>query len=76
VKRDGGIVSYTVEELEQMRRRRESKTDWARVDAMTEAELDAAIASDPDWADIPRNWYRHAPLPRSAAQGGQAPPRS
>ncbi len=43
-----------------MRARGESRTDWARVDAMTEAELEAAIASDPDWADIPRDWYQHA----------------
>jgi uncharacterized protein (DUF4415 family) len=60
VKKDGDIVSYTVAELEQMRSRGESKTDWARVDAMTEAELEAAIASDPEWADIPRDWYKHA----------------
>jgi uncharacterized protein (DUF4415 family) len=60
VKKDGNIVSYTVDELEQMRARGESRTDWARVDAMTEAELEAAIASDPDWADIPRDWYEHA----------------
>ena len=60
MKKDGNIVSYTVEELEQMRARGESRTDWARVDAMTEAELEAAIASDPDWADIPRDWYQHA----------------
>ena len=60
MKKDGNIVSYTVEELEQMRARGESKTDWARVDAMSEAELEAAIASDPDWADIPRDWYKHA----------------
>ena len=26
----------------------------------TKAELEAAIASDPDWADIPQDWYRHA----------------
>jgi hypothetical protein len=38
MKKDGDIVSYTVEELEQMRARGESRTDWARVDAMTEAE--------------------------------------
>jgi uncharacterized protein (DUF4415 family) len=62
MKKDGDIVSYTVEELEQMRARGESGTDWARVDAMTEAELEAAIASDPDWADIPRDWYKHATL--------------
>jgi uncharacterized protein (DUF4415 family) len=60
MKKDGDIVSYTVEELEQMRARGESRTDWARVDAMTEAELEAAIASDPDWADIPRDLYKHA----------------
>jgi hypothetical protein len=44
VKKDGNIVSYTVEELEQMRARGEDQTDWARVDAMTEEELEAAIA--------------------------------
>jgi uncharacterized protein (DUF4415 family) len=60
VRKDGNIVSSTVEELEQMRARGESKTDWARVDAMTEAELEAAIASDPDWADIARDWYELA----------------
>jgi uncharacterized protein (DUF4415 family) len=28
--------------------RTQGKTDWARVDALTEDELEAAIASDPD----------------------------
>ena len=37
------IVRYTAEEIEAMRRRGESRTDWARVDAMTEEELEAAI---------------------------------
>jgi uncharacterized protein (DUF4415 family) len=53
-------VSYTAGELEQMRAQGKSRTDWARVDAMTEAELEAAIASDPDWSDLPRDWYKHA----------------
>jgi uncharacterized protein (DUF4415 family) len=60
VKRDGDIVSFTAEELRAMIERGEDRTDWARVDAMTEEELEAAIASDPDWADIPRDWYQHA----------------
>lgn len=60
MKKDGDIVSYTVAELEAMRARGESRSDWARVDAMTEEELEAAIASDPDWADIPRDWYERA----------------
>jgi uncharacterized protein (DUF4415 family) len=62
VQKRGNIVSYTTDELKEMIERGEDQTDWARVDAMTEAELEAAIASDPDWADIPRDWYRHAML--------------
>ena len=37
----------------------EGETDWPRVDAMSEAELDAAIASDPDDpGDDPTFWER------------------
>ena len=32
--------------------RRKGKTDWARFDAITDAEVEAAIANDPDWADF------------------------
>lgn len=32
--------------------RRKGKTDWARVDAMTEEEIEAATASDPDWDEF------------------------
>jgi uncharacterized protein (DUF4415 family) len=31
--------------------RRKSETDWARLDALTDAEIDASIANDPDWSD-------------------------
>ncbi len=40
-------------------------TDRARVLAMTENELEAAIAADPDWAELPRDWYKDA-RPRHA----------
>ena len=60
MKKDGDIVSYTAAELRAMIERGEDHSDWARVDAMTEEELEAAIASDPDWADIPHDWYEHA----------------
>lgn len=36
--------------------RRKGKTDWARFDAMTDAEIDAAIAGDPDAAPIDIDW--------------------
>ncbi|MGQ0685797.1 BrnA antitoxin family protein [Bradyrhizobium sp.] len=32
--------------------RRKGKTDWAHFDAMTDAEIEAAIADDPDWAEF------------------------
>jgi uncharacterized protein (DUF4415 family) len=32
--------------------RREGKTDWARIDAMTDEEVEASIANDPDWAEF------------------------
>jgi uncharacterized protein (DUF4415 family) len=60
VRKQGSIVSYSAEELREMLGRGEDETDWARLDAMTEEELEAAIASDPDWADIPLDWYKHA----------------
>jgi uncharacterized protein (DUF4415 family) len=31
--------------------RRKSQTDWARLDALTDEEIDASIANDPDWSD-------------------------
>ena len=32
--------------------RRKGKTDWARVDAMTDEEVEASIVNDPDWAEF------------------------
>jgi uncharacterized protein (DUF4415 family) len=46
---------YTAAELDAMIARGEDKTDWARVDAMTEEELERAIAEDPD-SDPPIDW--------------------
>ena len=41
------IIEYPDGKLE----RRKSQTDWARLDALTDAEIDASIANDPDWSD-------------------------
>ena len=50
------IRRHTLEDLERM----ESRTDWERVDRMTEEELEAAIAADPDWRDMPADWHEAA----------------
>jgi uncharacterized protein (DUF4415 family) len=51
---------YSAEELRALRARDGSRTDLARLDAMTGAQLDAAIAADPDWLTIPRDWHRES----------------
>ena len=32
--------------------RRKGKTDWARLDALTDDEIEASIANDPDWQEF------------------------
>ena len=50
------IVSYTSDEMEAMRLRGESKSDWARAAAMTQVEIEAAIADHPDEAVLVFDW--------------------
>lgn len=57
---DGNIRRYSADELRAMIARGESKTDWQAVRNMTEEELEASIASDPDWKDVPVDWYKDA----------------
>jgi uncharacterized protein (DUF4415 family) len=56
----GRIVSYTTEEIAAKRARGEDKTDWAAVQAKTEAQLAADIASDSAWKGVPEDWVKHA----------------
>jgi uncharacterized protein (DUF4415 family) len=57
---DENIKRYTREELRAMRERGEDLTDWAKIDAKTEEEIEAAIASDPDEAGIEWDWDKAA----------------
>jgi uncharacterized protein (DUF4415 family) len=50
------MVRYSAEQLDAMRRRGESRTDWTKVDAMTEAELEASIVADPDDVHEAPDW--------------------
>jgi uncharacterized protein (DUF4415 family) len=50
------IVTHTVEEMRSMTARGESKSDWSRAGAMHSAEIEAAIATDADEADITVDW--------------------
>jgi uncharacterized protein (DUF4415 family) len=58
VRKRGNIVSYTAEEIDEMRRRHGSLTDWDRVKAMSEEELEASIAADPDDIHEELDWSK------------------
>lgn len=46
------IVRYTAEEIREMVARGEDRTDWARVDALTDEDIERAMRDDPDWQDL------------------------
>ena len=50
----GRIVRVTVEEARQMK----GRTDYARLDAMTDEEIAQAVAEDPDAAPLDIDWTR------------------
>jgi uncharacterized protein (DUF4415 family) len=52
------IVRYTAEDIASKLARGEDRTDWAKVDAMTEADIQAAIAADPDDIKDEPDWTR------------------
>lgn len=50
------IVKYTAEELAELVEREGSGTDWEKAEAMTEAEIEAAVAADADEAGMVLDW--------------------
>jgi uncharacterized protein (DUF4415 family) len=60
MKKGKGISKFSANELEERRARGESRTDLARVRTKMAKELERDIASDPDFKDVPRDWYKDA----------------
>ena len=56
MKRKKPIFSYSADEVVKRRERGEDLTDWLRVDQLTEADIDAAIADDADADTGPIDW--------------------
>jgi uncharacterized protein (DUF4415 family) len=48
VQKDENITRITLDEARKLVAEGKSHTDWTKVDAMTEEDLEAAIRSDPD----------------------------
>jgi uncharacterized protein (DUF4415 family) len=57
---DAFIRRFTADELRAKRARGESRTDHDYLRNLTEEELERSIADDPDWKDIPTNWFEGA----------------
>ncbi len=46
------IVSYSPDEIRAKIARGEDRTDWARVDALSDEDIERAMRDDPDWAEF------------------------
>ena len=46
--------------------KQKGKTDWKRVDALTDADIATAIQNDPDTSEGSRDWFRDAMVLRPA----------
>ena len=60
MQRNENIVRYSLKEIKEKLAAGEDRTNWTKVDALTEEKLEAAIASDPDWKNIPADWWKEA----------------
>ncbi|MSP88752.1 MAG: hypothetical protein EXQ92_08080 [Alphaproteobacteria bacterium] len=56
--KNGTVVRHTTKQLEALRRRGKSRTDWAKVDATGARALKASIAADPDDTHAALDWTR------------------
>ena len=50
------IVRYTEKELEELVEKDGGRSDWKRAASMTDAQIEAGIADDPDEADMFMDW--------------------
>lgn len=58
MKKKEHIVRYSDEELRAMEARGEDQSDWEKAAAMTDEEIEAAIASDEDEAGLVFDWSK------------------
>lgn len=69
MRKKDGIVHYTAEQLAEMRARGETRSNWAKAAKLTNEEIEAQIAADPDEADMVIDWESASPrLPQPKAE--------
>ncbi|MGH6919768.1 MAG: BrnA antitoxin family protein [Geminicoccaceae bacterium] len=57
---EGNTTRISAQEALRRIERGESLTDWARVRAMSDADVEAAATDDPNWQDIDPDWVEKA----------------
>jgi uncharacterized protein (DUF4415 family) len=57
---ESNITRISAQEALRRIERGESLTDWARVRAMSEAEIESAAARDPEWQNLDPDWVEKA----------------
>lgn len=60
MEKNGNIKKFSAAELQTRRARGESRTNIAGIKGKTAEMLEQDIASDPDFSDVPENWYETA----------------
>ncbi|HET6569212.1 MAG TPA: BrnA antitoxin family protein [Rhodothermales bacterium] len=55
-------MRHSLEELESKHRRGETRTDWERIDALTDRDIEQAVAADPDTELLNEEWFETAEL--------------
>ncbi|MCO5056345.1 MAG: BrnA antitoxin family protein [Rhizobiaceae bacterium] len=46
------FAKYSASEIRERVARGETKTDWDRLDTVSDAEIETQMRSDPDWSDL------------------------
>lgn len=46
------FISYSSDQVRDLIAKGEDRTDWARVDALTDEDIERAMRDDPDWAEF------------------------
>ena len=58
--KEENIVRYTAEEIRERRRRGKTRSDWDRINAMTEEEIERNALEENRRLGIPDDWYKGA----------------
>ena len=58
MKKGKNIKTYTANQIDEAISRGEDQTDWAKVDAMTDAKLEQLIAEDPNESGFDPDWTK------------------